>query len=130
MARIAQRAAEDEDGRRTGHGRCRMRRSRNSRWRPADQWILVNRLLDGVASQPRRELEAAGRRTLEKDPRRRIRSFQPFERADNRVRRVASPVAIEVEAAIPVPVVAASVDAPAGARVTAADHEIAPVVDE
>src|SRR5262249_57189913 len=83
-----------------------------------------------LSAEPRRELEARGCGTLEKDARDGIRAFDALERAGDRVRRVADAVAVEVEAAIAAPVVALAVQRPARPRVTAAEDDVTPVVEE
>jgi len=67
---------------------------------------------------------------LQEEARRRVGPLDTFEGADDRVRRLAEAVTVEVEAAVTPPDVAAALDRPAGARVAAADDDVAPVVLE
>ena len=107
------------------------RRARSGAGRDCrDQRSIVDRVVGRATAQSRGELQACRRRALQEDAGRRIGSFEALERADQRMRRVADAVAVEVEAAIAAPVVAAPVDAPARAGVAPAEDEIAPVVDE
>ena len=97
-SRIPQDASEDEQERDTGDSRCRPRRRRRGGSRLAHERAIVNGVVRRATAQSCGELQPCRRRALQEDAGRRIRPFEALEGADERMRRVADAVAVEVEA--------------------------------
>src|SRR5262245_45699130 len=91
-------------------------------------------LVDTVGRWPSahscRQFQSRGCRALQEDTRGRIRALESFERTFDGMWRLADSVAVEIEAAVPAPVVAAAVDTPLCAGIASAQHDVAPVVGE
>src|SRR6516162_3501664 len=92
--------------------------------------MRVDGMINRRAGKACGELEARSGGALKKDSYRGIAALEPLEGADDAVSAVADAVAVEIEAAIAAPRVAATIDGPPRARVSAAQHDVAPVVVE
>src|SRR5881397_1990849 len=103
---------------------------RDSSCRSFNERLLVDGVCGRLTTKVRRQLETEGYRTSQKQPRDGVAAFNALERADDRMRRIADTVAIEVESPIAVPDVATSIDRPTRTRIASAQHDVAPVVGE